>query len=105
HEVHRPRGDAHRQRGQGRQPRGLRRDVEAAGHDRVGVTGVAYSRHRGGRNKDATSALAFRSTCSKSWETMKIVIIGGTGLIGPEDLALFRPGGRAGSAPSPDTAV
>ena len=30
-------GDPHRQRGQGRQPRGLRRDEQAAGHDRVGV--------------------------------------------------------------------
>jgi putative transposase len=30
-------GEPHHQRGAGRQPRGLRRDLEAAGHDRVGV--------------------------------------------------------------------
>ena len=36
-ELHRPRRDAHHQRGEGRQPRGVRRDQQAAGHDRVGV--------------------------------------------------------------------
>ncbi len=44
HEVHRPGGDPHRQRGQGRQPRGLRRHVEAARHDRVGVSSVAKAK-------------------------------------------------------------
>ena len=37
HGLPRPRRDAHHQRGQGRQPRRLRRDEQAAGHDRVGV--------------------------------------------------------------------
>ena len=37
HDLPRPRRDAHHQRGQGRQPRRLRRDEQAAGHDRVGV--------------------------------------------------------------------
>ena len=36
--LHRPRRDAHHQRGEGRQPRGLRRDQQAAGDDRVGVS-------------------------------------------------------------------
>ena len=39
HGLPRPRRDPHHQRGQGRQPRRLRRDEQAAGHDRVGVTG------------------------------------------------------------------
>ena len=39
HGLPRPRRDPHHQRGQGRQPRRLRRDQQAAGHDRVGVTG------------------------------------------------------------------
>ena len=37
-------GDPHHQRGQGRQPRRLRRDVEAAGDDRVGVRGTLTRR-------------------------------------------------------------
>ena len=37
HDLPRPRRDPHHQRGQGRQPRRLRRDEQAAGHDRVGV--------------------------------------------------------------------
>ena len=36
--VPEPRGDAHRQRSRRHQPRGLRLYVEAAGHDRVGVS-------------------------------------------------------------------
>src|SRR5262249_22328227 len=43
HGLPRPRRHPHRQRGQGRQPRGLRRDLEAAGHDRVGVGAMATS--------------------------------------------------------------
>ena len=38
--VSRPRRDAHRQRSEGRQPRRLRRDLQAARDDRVGVRGV-----------------------------------------------------------------
>ena len=38
HEVLGHGRDPHHQRGEGRQPRGLRRDQQAAGHDRVGVT-------------------------------------------------------------------
>ncbi len=37
HGLPRRGGDPHHQRGEGRQPRGLRRDIEAAGDDRVGV--------------------------------------------------------------------
>ena len=37
HGLPRPRRDPHHQRGQGRQPRRLRRDLEAAGDDRVGM--------------------------------------------------------------------
>ena len=37
HGLPRPRRNPHHQRGEGRQPRGLRRDEQAAGHDRVGV--------------------------------------------------------------------
>ena len=39
HGLPRPRRDPHHQRGQGHQPRRLRRDLEAARHDRVGVRG------------------------------------------------------------------
>src|SRR5262249_21291154 len=64
-----------------------------------------YSRRRGGRNKDATSALALRSTFSTSRETMKIVIIGGTRLIGAKTVAILRPGGHEGVPASPHTRV
>ncbi len=37
HGLPRPRRDPHHQRGEGHQPRRLRRDVEAARHDRVGI--------------------------------------------------------------------
>ena len=39
HGLPRPRSDPHHQRGQGRQSRGLRRNEQAAGNDRVGMTG------------------------------------------------------------------
>ena len=41
HGLPRPRRDPHHQRGQGHQPRRLRRDLEAARHDRVGVAGIS----------------------------------------------------------------
>ena len=43
-EFPRPRRDAHHQRGEGHQPRRLRRDVKAAGDDRVGVDGAGKRR-------------------------------------------------------------
>ena len=43
HGVPRPRRDPHHQRGQGHQPRGLRRDLQAARHDRVGVRAEYFS--------------------------------------------------------------
>ena len=59
HGLPRPRRDPHHQRGQGRQPRRLRRDLEAAGHDRVGVRGVGYS---GGIAENTVRAPAARMT-------------------------------------------
>src|SRR5262249_35911339 len=38
-------------------------------------------------------------------ETMKIVVIGGTGLIGSKTVAILRPGGHQGVAPSPHNGV
>ena len=49
HELPRPHRDAHHQRGEGRQPRRLRRDEQAAGHDRVGMiqgSSVGFASYR-----------------------------------------------------------
>ena len=42
HGLPRPHRDPHHQRGQGHQPRGLRRDEQAARHDRVGVIQAGF---------------------------------------------------------------
>ncbi len=49
HELFGAHRDPHHQRGQGREPGGVRCDVEAAGHDRVGVRASALRRHLSAR--------------------------------------------------------
>ena len=53
HSLPRPDGDAHHQRGARHQPRRLRHHLEAAGHDRVGVTGVVGAHLGSGAQTDA----------------------------------------------------
>src|SRR3989441_5473369 len=57
------------------------------------------------RCEDRSARLGTRPLTLRRRRTMKIVVIGGTGLIGSKTLALLRQGGHEGVAASPNTGV